>query len=149
MNHSAFSDELHELAFSGQCAQWKASPDRFGVCRQVWNNAVLALGARKFEPESGDHLVENQKRAVLCTNFSQELKKPRLGGNTTAITKQRLADNGADRTRVLSQRTLHRRAIVPFRSYRVIVCTLTTPRPDWSRIVLRYVLCTGVIADKH
>ncbi len=61
--------ELHDLATAGQGRKRKAVCQRFSKRRQIGRDAVDVLSARLMPAKAGDHLVENQERAVSMADL--------------------------------------------------------------------------------
>ena len=69
--------ELHDLALADERGAREAVRHRLAEGRQVGLDAVGRLRAAEVPAEAGDHLVEDEQRAVPRAQVAQALEEPR------------------------------------------------------------------------
>ncbi len=78
-------DPLHQLAPAAVRRRGQPAADDLAEDRQVGEHAVQLLGAAARDAEAGDHLVEDQQRAVLVGDRAAAPRGTRVAGGTTPM----------------------------------------------------------------
>ena len=87
---------LHDLAPTADRADRQAATDHLAEAGDVGRDVVLGLGAADAEPESGDHLVEDQQRAHPIALGAQTLEETRRRRDDAHVRGDRLDDHRGD-----------------------------------------------------
>ena len=75
-------DEVHEVGPAAVGADRHAAADDLAERREVGPDAEARLGAAGTDAEAGDHLVEDEQRAVGPGRLAEVLRKPATGAMT-------------------------------------------------------------------
>src|SRR5690242_3935534 len=81
---------IHDFGASAIGRDWQSTSDDFPQRGKVWLNLVEPLRAAVTKAKAGDHLIEDQQRAVPLRYFSQSFKKSRRRRNHPHVCRYRL-----------------------------------------------------------
>ena len=89
-------DALHQVLPAAIGGYGQAAADDFAERGQIGLDAEMSLRAAVAKPKAGDHLVENQQRAVAPREASQSFEESRRGRNHAHIGGHGLDDHRGD-----------------------------------------------------
>ena len=84
---------LHYLAASAVAAHGQAAADNLAQGGDVGHDAVQPLRPARAHAEAGNHLVENQHRAVVGGHAAQALEEAGRGRHHAHVARHRLDDD--------------------------------------------------------
>ena len=96
-------DPLHDLPPPAVGAHRHPRADDLAVGDEIGLDAVPLLRAAERQPEAGDHLVENERRAVFVAEPPQPLQKAVGGFHHAHVGGDRLDDDRRDFPRILRE----------------------------------------------
>ena len=101
-------EEVHQLGLAAERRDGPAVRHRLAERRQVGRHAGDGLVAAEPVAEAGDHLVEDEHRAVLRRELAQPLEEAGLREHGADVVRDRLEDDRGDVV-LLDERALDRR----------------------------------------
>ena len=87
---------IHDVTASAKRAHGQSAADDLAETRQVGLDTETFLRPAPGKTKAGHHFIENQQRAVVCRDFSQEFKVARLGQIQTGVARHRFDDDAGD-----------------------------------------------------
>src|SRR5215217_1814319 len=103
----------HEVGAAGDGGEGQTVGERFGVGRQVGDDAVLGLDTAKVGAEPGEDLVEEEDDTVPGRPLAQEFEETGRGRDAAGIVMDRLAAHGGQFGAVTGNRPLEGVDVVP------------------------------------
>ena len=102
-------DQVHQVGPAAVCGDGQATADDLPEHREVGADSESLLGAARCHTEAGDHLVEDQERAVAVAQVPQTREEPLCRSNHAGVAGDRLDD---DRGRVTERQRRQRLQVV-------------------------------------
>ena len=96
VNGSGRGQMLQDGSVAADRADRQSSPDNLAQAGEVGADAGQGLPAAVCKTESGDHLVEDQKRAVLSRDFPQGFEESRARRHDPHVSGDRLDNDAGD-----------------------------------------------------
>ena len=84
--------EAHELALAGQRRQREAVGERLAERREIGDDAVQSLRAADVPAKAGDHLVEDEQRAIARGRALHAGRNPGAGSSVRAASRNTRGD---------------------------------------------------------
>ena len=113
MHGPAVGGQAHDGLAASHRRHRVAGAERLGDHRQVGRDAGEALGPARPDPESGEHLVEDQERPGVGRDRAHPLEVARGGHDRPAVSEDRLGDDRRDALAVVGERRLEPVEVVP------------------------------------
>ena len=105
-------DVRHQLARTAVRADREPASDDLAQAREIGPDSVARLRASPRDAEAGDHLVEDEQRAVAGAEVAQASEKARRGRDHTHVAGHWLHDERRDTPGMGFERGLDRREVV-------------------------------------